>query len=286
MSDADALDGERIAAAVRAGGGGRRFLLRDEVGSTQDLAFAMADEGAPDGSVVLADGQTAGRGRLGRRWESPPGAGLWFSRVVRPGVPPPPAPLLVAATAVALAAVLERETGVVAALRWPNDVLMGGLKVAGMLIETRDFDPGSPVLVLGVGVNVSQAEGGLAEDLRGTATSLRGAGGRTPDRTGLLCGVLRSLDDGFADLARPGGAERLDAAYVRRAAFVGEAVQLLDGDAPREGVLLEASPVRGVLLRGAVDRGDIRVRPEHARALRPSGPRRGRGLVDRRPPVG
>ena len=116
-------DLERLGAALRRDHPGRKLDFVEEVGSTQDRAFLLAEHGAPDGSVVLAERQTAGRGRHGRRWDAPAGAGLWFSVVLRPPVAPAPEPgLLVATTVLAVAEGIEEAAGLVPGIRWPKNV--------------------------------------------------------------------------------------------------------------------------------------------------------------------
>lgn len=264
------FDLERIEAAVRRNGASRRFEFREEVGSTQDLAFLLAEHGAPDGSLALAERQAAGRGRLGRKWESPAGAGIWASLVLRP--PPEPAlapPLLVAAVALAVS------DGIAAAtdadpprIRWPNDLLLGDRKVAGLLPETRDYEPAAPLFVLGMGVNANQRAGDFPADLRATATSLRVATGRAVDRTMVLLAILEAMD-GVPDRLAPEGREELESAFAGRAAHVGERVTLLEGNTPRSGVLVSVSPTAGLVLREA-DGTNRSLRPEHARELRPA----------------
>jgi len=260
-------DAARIGAALRRGGGTRRLEVRDEVGSTQDLAFLIAEHGAPDGSLVLADRQTGGRGRLGRRWDSPAGLGAWMSFVLRPTAPAPPGPVLVAATALAVAEAVEGTSGVRASLRWPNDLLAADRKLAGILVETRDFDPAAPLFVLGIGINVSQRESDFPPEVRSEATSLALAG-TAPDRSALIEAVVLSLEEWRGRLAR-GDAASVEDAYASRAAYLGRPVTVLEGAADLAGTLEAASPTSGLRLRLAD--GSVRtVRPEHARDLRPA----------------
>jgi BirA family biotin operon repressor/biotin-[acetyl-CoA-carboxylase] ligase len=266
---AGGYDRSRIVAALERGGTGRRLEIRGECPSTQDLAFELAGHGVPDGSLVVADRQTKGRGRLGRTWASPAGAGLWFSAVLRPPASPPPRPpLLVAATAVAVAEALERAAGVRAEVRWPNDLLVRERKIAGILLETRDFDPARPLLVLGVGVNTGQAEEDFPAEIRAEATSIRLEKGAAPDRTALLVAILEAIDRWRGRLAA-GAHGAVEEGFRERAAYVGRGVTLLDGSAPVAGVLRSVSPVDGVVLM--LPDGSRRVvRSEHAREMRPS----------------
>jgi BirA family biotin operon repressor/biotin-[acetyl-CoA-carboxylase] ligase len=266
----DGYDFPRLEGAIRAARPGRRLDFLEEVGSTQDRAFLLAEHGAPDGSVVLAERQTAGRGRLGRAWDAPPGAGAWFSILLRPHAVPPPEPtLLVAATALAAAEALEEATGLVPAIRWPNDLLVGDRKIAGILLETRDYAPEAPLFVLGVGINTRRAREEFPAEIRDLATSVSAETGRAPDRTDLVIAVLAALDRWRATLAS-GGSAVVEAAFRARAAWLGRRVSLEAGDGRLTGVLESASPVTGVLLR--LDGGGWRaVRPEHAREVRLEG---------------
>lgn len=158
------------------------------VGSTQTEAFALAARGAPDGTVVVADHQRAGRGRRGRSWLDAAGQSLLVSIVVRPRLAPPRLPLLSYAAAVAVAEALAG-AGLAARLKWPNDVLVGGRKIAGILLETRG--PGPVATVVGIGINVGRdaVPPGLAD----RATSVEAEGGAA-DREALLRGLLGAFD--------------------------------------------------------------------------------------------
>lgn len=153
--------------------------------STNRQAAAWAQAGAPHGSLVIADFQTAGRGRLGRRWLAPAGSSLLFSVVLRPGWDPQLFTLVSLAGAVALCECLE-EKGIAAAVKWPNDVLIGERKVSGILAEAA-----AGVVVLGMGVNVKQER--FPPEIQATATSLQASTGRRFDRSQLLAGLIRRL---------------------------------------------------------------------------------------------
>ena len=145
--------------------------------STNRVAMEMAENGAPHGTVVVADAQTAGRGRMGRRWESPAGKNLYVSLLLRPSVPTVDAPRLALVAGVALADAVEA-VGVPASLKWPNDLYCGGRKAAGILAEMASDPDGVRHVVIGVGLNVNMEEDDFPPDLRGTATSLRICAGR------------------------------------------------------------------------------------------------------------
>ncbi|MCA1832315.1 MAG: biotin--[acetyl-CoA-carboxylase] ligase [Actinomycetota bacterium] len=156
------------------------------VSSTNDVALELAGGGAAEGTVVVADHQTAGRGRLGRGWWSQPGGSLIASWVLRPALPPDRWPFLTLVAGVALCDALLVVSGVKATLKWPNDVLIGEAKCAGILAEARP--PGA--VVIGLGVNVS---GHVPADAAEGATSIVGAGAEAPRRSDLLAEVLRAF---------------------------------------------------------------------------------------------
>ena len=168
-----------------------RYFAR--VGSTNDEALAWGDRGGLDLSLVVADEQTAGRGRLGRKWFTPPGAALAFSLVLRPRPAERASPgLITGLGAVALVDALEGHH-LKARIKWPNDVLVGGRKVAGILVETTWAGSEIQNLVIGMGVNILQAAVPSAELLNFPATSVEGASKGEVDRLEFLVGILTSM---------------------------------------------------------------------------------------------
>ena len=149
----------------------RRIVVLESTGSTNDDARRLAAEGAPEGTVVLAERQTSGRGRLGRTWDSPHRAGLYLSVLLRPADPGHHIGRYPIAAAVAVCAACRAFAGDRVVLKWPNDVLADGRKVAGVLAELRQGPTGAE-LVLGVGINVNQSDPDFPPALRGSATSL------------------------------------------------------------------------------------------------------------------
>ncbi len=158
--------------------------------STQAVALRLGVEGAMDRTVVVADHQSAGRGRRGRAWTDAPGTSLLASILVRPRVPPSLWPAFSLTTAVAVAEALRRLAGVDARLKWPNDVLVGGRKIAGILLESRIG--AAPVLLIGVGINLAQHE--FPPELGGRATSVALETGRAVGRDAMLEAVLEEFD--------------------------------------------------------------------------------------------
>ncbi|MBI1898414.1 MAG: biotin--[acetyl-CoA-carboxylase] ligase [Acidobacteria bacterium] len=165
----------------------RRIHRYGTVDSTMRIAAGYAALGCPPGTVVVANEQTAGTGRFGRRWHSEKGTGLYLSQVLRPDVPGDRLPVVTLALALATGDAIARASGVICDLRWPNDVVAGGRKCAGILVQLQDR-----ALIAGIGINVNHAA--FPEELAGSATSLRIVSGREHSRDALLDELLESID--------------------------------------------------------------------------------------------
>ncbi len=245
--------------------GGLRYF--DSTGSTNDLALAWAAESAPDFSLVAADEQTSGRGRSGRTWYTPAGSALAFSLILQPNGSEREHPVFFTALgALALAETLSKNFGLPASIKWPNDVLVRGRKVAGILIETVWLGDVVESVVLGMGVNVLSASVPPAKTLDFPATSLEDETGHTIDRPALLRGILSELVAWRARLGSPG----FITAWEERLAYRGQQVQTWDPNGqnpPRNGQLLGLGADGSLLLRGengesySVHFGDVRLRP-------------------------
>ena len=149
---------------------GSTLLRFDSLPSTNDLAREMAAGGADEGVSILARAQSAGRGRQGRQWSSPPGAGLYFSVILRPEMKAACATVITFAAAVAVAETLASDFNLAADIKWPNDVMAGGRKISGILVETAVEGEQLLYAVLGVGVNLNQQD--FPGELKETATSI------------------------------------------------------------------------------------------------------------------
>lgn len=156
--------------------GSRKIIRMNVTESTNSVALDAGELGAPPGTVVLADSQTGGRGRLNRRWLSPPGMGLYFSLVLRPVLAAEDLPKITLAAGLAVSKAVEDEYDVSLQIKWPNDLLLGGRKFGGILTETgsmQKMSPGQyPLVVVGVGLNLFPPHGGFPSELKERATSL------------------------------------------------------------------------------------------------------------------
>src|SRR6476619_7191344 len=190
-----AVSDRLIATELRAALAGSRFgneiVVVEETESTNDLAWAAAERGAAEGFVVFAERQTKGRGQYGRRWESAPFLGLWFSILLRPALSLRESPKLTLELAHHIAATIERETGSVPSIKPPNDIYIGDRKVAGVLVEGRTTSDGRYVAVAGIGINVNQTLDDFPAELRETAGSLAMLTGEKLSRTKLAVALLQ-----------------------------------------------------------------------------------------------
>lgn len=173
---------------------GSRIKLLSSVTSTQEEVRRLAEEGAPHGTLVVAEEQTAGRGRQGRRWYSPPGKGIWMSLLLRPDRQPVSiAPQLTLLTAVAVCRAV-RKFGVDAGIKWPNDILVDGRKLCGILVESIAEDELIRYAIAGIGIDVSLQLEDIPQELHPVVTSLQISSGRRVERTALIGAVLTEME--------------------------------------------------------------------------------------------
>jgi BirA family biotin operon repressor/biotin-[acetyl-CoA-carboxylase] ligase len=173
-------------------GGWREIVWHAEIDSTQRVARELARDGADEGTTVIAESQTGGRGRLGRTWHSPPGVNLYASIILRPPLPPPAVPQIALVAGLAVADAVVASTGLAPRLKWPNDVLVDGRTVAGILTEMEAEMERVHHVIAGIGVNVNVDA--FPDDLVAKATSLRLASGRRVDRAAFAAGLLAAFE--------------------------------------------------------------------------------------------
>jgi BirA family biotin operon repressor/biotin-[acetyl-CoA-carboxylase] ligase len=205
----DRIDEGELRGALRSAFPWGDIVILAVTDSTNRVAMEMAENGAKHGTVVVADAQTAGRGRMGRRWVSPAGKNLYVSLLLRPSVPTVDAPRLALVAGVALADAVEA-VGVPASLKWPNDLYCGGRKAAGILAEMASDPDGVRHVVIGVGLNVNMEEADFPPDLRDTSTSLRIRAGRVFRRVDVLARLLDAFGTRYAEFIGGGFASLRD----------------------------------------------------------------------------
>lgn len=209
----------RLQLSTRVFGGVLEY--HEQVGSTNDVILDLAQQDASHGTVCLADEQSAGRGRRGYGWFSPPGCGIWASVLLRPRLSAARTPPITLCAAAAVARVLETATGVSVKIKWPNDLLMGGRKgregregcggrkVAGILAESRVVTGDEPVIVIGMGINVNHTREQFPDELSASATSLRIESGRPVSREELFLAILASFESAYGQYMASGPASLL-----------------------------------------------------------------------------
>ena len=177
---------------------GRDIRVFEETTSTNDVIEKLARDGVKEGVVVFAESQTKGRGRLGRKWTSPTRKGLWFSVLLRPELSPQETTQLTVASATALRRAIKTVAGLSADIKWPNDLLIGGKKVVGILTEMSAEVDRVRHVILGIGVDVNQDAAEFSAELRQIATSLKIEAGEEISRAELATEMLRELDADYA----------------------------------------------------------------------------------------
>ena len=255
------LDADAIWALLGEGTFVRSIRALGSVTSTNDIAWAWAAAGCPEGSVFFAEEQVLGRGRFGRSWHCPRGAGLLMSIVLRPGGPGVTAAHVTALTAVAAAEAIEQTAGLDVAIEWPNDLTVGGGKLGGVLVERRS---GTEACVVGVGVNVNVEPDALPAEAGRPAASLSAAAGRVFEREPVAAALLGRLDARYGD-ATAGRWEAVAGAWQARCSLVGESAELGSAGAIYRGRVVAADPVAGIELE--LSRGDRRTFPAESTSV-------------------
>ena len=212
------------------------------VGSTNDVALKLAHSGAPEGTLVVAEVQTAGRGRRGNRWDSPEG-GLWMSLILRPGFASVRRPGISLVSATAVARALHAVSGLPVRLKWPNDVHIGHRKIAGVMVEAA-----GDALVVGIGVNVNIPEDDLPTPRYYEATSLLSETGRLWDRSELVGRVLDAFESRYADYAAGDLVRALDE-WRELSLVLGEMVAVTCGPLSFEGSVVGIDEDGAIIVR-------------------------------------
>ena len=246
---------------------GSRLLCFDTIDSTNTYARQIALEGAEDGTVVIADSQTAGRGRMGRSFQSPRGKGIYLSVLFRPDLPPERMMSVTALAGLAVCGAVERVCGVRPGLKWPNDPVLGNRKLCGVLTEMALEGETGRVrhLVVGVGINVHHAQEDFQDEVAQIATSLRMELGKPVSRPRLAAALLEELDRMYQALLSGDLTEQL-AAYRRDCVNLGKTVQLIGGEERETVTAVDVDEAFGLVVRMAdgtertVRSGEVSVR--------------------------
>lgn len=227
---------------------GRHLKLLDEVDSTQNVARKMAEEGAPQGTLVIAERQTQGRGRLGRSWLSPAGKGIWMSLLLRPQLPLPLTPQLTLLAAVALSRAIARLVPLDIGIKWPNDLLVDGKKISGILLESAAEDERLKFVIVGLGISANLDAEDYPETLLDKAASLKMLSGRSVDRPALIAAVMLEFERLF-DLYRQEGFAPVRSLWEAHSVTLHRSVVLHAQDGPIEGVPESLDDLGGLRVR-------------------------------------
>jgi len=253
LKEPDILSAVEIARGLKTSVLGRKAYCYSSVGSTNELAMKLGQQGADEGVMIMANEQTKGKGRFGRNWISPKREGIWMSLILRPEqrLKPVTALSLVAAYSVAIA--LREVAGIRAVIKWPNDVRVGEKKICGILSELSKDARGNQFVVLGIGMNVNQSS--FSGDLEHYATSVRIETGKNVQRLPLVRKLLENLEESYSQCKKRGFSEILK--RVREiSSLIGERVELSLGEESVSGYVQDIDDMGRLIIR--TDDGRIR----------------------------
>lgn len=244
---------------------GREIHVFEKVVSTNDVARKLAAQGAPEGTIVIAEQQMQGKGRMGRSWVSTPQKGIWFSFVLRPKIMPAFAAQLIFVSAVAVCRALRRSTGLEITIKWPNDLILEGKKIVGILTELSAEIDMVNYLVVGVGINANHRPEDFPAAIREKAGSLALAAGRSFRRTDLLLQVLKELEAEYREYHEAGFSNVIER-WKALNSTLGKEVMVISGDEKFSGWAYNLDESGRLLVQredgsvSAVIAGDVSVR--------------------------
>lgn len=242
MSDLSVSDiGSGIAGTV-----GSRIFFREAIDSTNNLAVQLAVEGLPEGTAVIADSQSRGRGRHGREWLSPPGVNIYFSILLRPDITPTSAFLITFMSAVSCASALRKTTGQDIRIKWPNDLVFKDKKLGGILTETKTSHDKILFAVTGTGINVNMRANDFPDYLQDSSTSLLNETGICYSRAPIIRDILNEMDIRYSIL-KSSGRDRILAEWKELSSTLGRKVLVKTDTGQTEG-LAEAIDDNGLLI--------------------------------------
>ncbi len=248
LTSPDQMTDIEILSGLKTRSFGRYLHCYRKIGSTNAAAIELAEQGAPEGTVVVAEEQTKGRGRLGRRWHSPPGLGIWSSVVLRPVVLPAQAAGLSLLAALAFAETVESDLGLEVQLKWPNDGLIKGRKICGVLVELSAEVDRVHYAICGVGINAAHSAKDFPSALRKTAGSLAMAKDAPVDRLAFYRSFLLHFETIYRRF-RHEGLSPLLPDYRQRSLLLGKKVTVRQGREKITGVAMAIDDTGGLVVR-------------------------------------
>jgi BirA family biotin operon repressor/biotin-[acetyl-CoA-carboxylase] ligase len=255
---------DRIKESLRTQFIGRKLHAYDTVSSTNDVARALAFEGAQEGTVIIAETQTRGRGRMDTEWFSPKG-GLWFSVILKPKTKAEEISKITLAVGVAIAKALKRQFNLNAEVKWPNDILANGRKVCGILTESVTYGETVKIVVVGVGLNANISPEKFSRSIRDSLTTLKEELKTDVSLEPLLCEIFYHIEREYAFFLK-GGFARILSEWKALASFIGKEVEVTVFSGKFRGLAEDVDAEASLIVRlsdGSVKRvsaGDVKVR--------------------------
>lgn len=213
---------------------GRIVVYKERTGSTNQDALELASQGAKDGTLVVADCQEAGKGRRGRTWVSPAGTNIYFTLLLKPSFLPDKAPTLTLVMALSVAQALKKETGMEAGIKWPNDLVLNGKKICGILTEMTLEKEAIAAVVIGVGINVRQMD--FEEDLADKATSLEAECHVNVNRASLIARIMECFEENYERYRQEQNLSGIKEAYEAHLVNRDKSVRVLDPAGEYDGI--------------------------------------------------
>lgn len=221
----DVLSEAEIASVLETKSLGRNLRFIDEIDSTNNEIRRMAENGAPDGTLAIAEIQTAGKGRRGRAWTSPRGSGIWMSFLLRPDFAPEYASMLTLVAAMAVEKGIREQTGLDCQIKWPNDIVLNGRKICGILTEMSTEEDSIRYVVVGIGINVNTKD--FSEEISKTATSLAIETGHLVRRAPLVASILKAWEGFYETYKKTLDLSLLKEEYNSHLVNIGREVKVL-----------------------------------------------------------
>ncbi|WP_409346639.1 biotin--[acetyl-CoA-carboxylase] ligase [Paenibacillus sp. MBLB4367] len=247
LQEPERIDHASLLAGLKTRVLGQSIKLFDEVDSTNNIAHDLVQKGAGEGTLVIAEQQTKGRGRMGRVWLSPKGKGIWMSIVLKPDIPLPFTPQLTLLVAVALCRTIRKLTPDVG-IKWPNDLLIRGKKISGILLESSAEDERLNYVIVGVGISANLKEEDYPDELREKATSLLLETGQPIDRVAMVCDFLQQLEELY-DLYRSQGFAPIRLLWEALTVTLQRKVTIQTAQGPEEGTAESIDDMGALLVR-------------------------------------
>ncbi len=227
---------------------GTNIIRLGTVDSTNTYAMGLAEKGAEHGTVVVAENQTKGRGRLGRTWASPPGGNIYMSVILRPSIQLREGTLLTIIAGIACCRALKDISGLPVEIRWPNDLIISGKKVGGILTEIKASAGNIVFAVMGIGINVNSSAEDFPPDVKGTATSIRDETAKEHSIDVLIAGILRELQR-CSDILAEGGKELILDEWRKSTTMLGKTVKAVLASETLTGVAEDVDEQGMLILR-------------------------------------